>query len=182
MDKLEEHIRKNREDLDMYKPSPGVWNKIRKGVHGKKSQSAIWLSIAAMIIIVIGTAIIFYAKRAGWTSTGKFTAAEERLIDNNPRLKETEIYYNTKLNSLYLEASPMFTANPEIKRELTADMSQLDSICSDIKRDLKDNVANQEVVEALIQNYRIKIRLLEDMLVILKENEENPETNNDHEL
>jgi hypothetical protein len=59
---------------------------------------------------------------------------------------------------------------------------QIDSICSEIKKDLKDNVANQDVIEALIQNYRIKIRLLEDMLELLKENEENPVKSKSHEL
>ena len=80
------------------------------------------------------------------------------------------------------EATPLLTKNPEIKKELNIDLSQLDSICSDLKKDLKDNVSNQEVVEALIQNYRIKIRLLEDMLTILKENENNPEKKKSHEL
>ncbi len=182
MDKLEEHIRKNREYLDSYKPSSGVWKNIRKEVHGKRTNLALWLSVAAMTIAVLGTAIILYPGRAGWPGALNSASVEERLIEKNPGLKETEIYYNTILNSLYLEAAPMLTANPEIKRELTADMLQLDSICSDIKRDLKDNVANQEVVEALIQNYRIRIRLLEDMLVVLKENEEKPETNTDYEL
>jgi len=97
-------------------------------------------------------------------------------------LKETEIYYSTLVNSLYMEATPLLTKNPEIKKELNTDLSQLDSICSDLKKDLKDNVSNQEVVEALIQNYRIKIRLLEDMLTILKENENNPEKKKSHEL
>ena len=100
----------------------------------------------------------------------------------NPQLKETEIYYNNLVNSLYREATPLLTKNPEIKKELNTDLSQLDSICSDLKKDLKDNVSNQEVVEALIQNYRIKIRLLEDMLTILKENENNPEKKKSHEL
>ena len=45
----------------------------------------------------------------------------------------------------------------------------------DIKKDLKNNIANQAVVEALIQNYRIKIRILKDMLETLKANENNPE-------
>ena len=86
------------------------------------------------------------------------------MTQENPQLKETEIYYNNLVNSLYREATPLLTGNPEIKKELTTDISHLDSICIEIKKDLKDNVANQEVVEALIQNYRIKIRLLEDML------------------
>lgn len=100
----------------------------------------------------------------------------------NPQLKETEIYYSNLVNSLYREATPLLTANPEIEKELTIDISQLDSICSEIKKDLKDNVANQEVVDALILNYRIKIRLLEDMLIILKEGEDNQEKNNNYEL
>ena len=31
MDKLEEHIRKNREDLDRYSPSSGVMEKDKQG-------------------------------------------------------------------------------------------------------------------------------------------------------
>ena len=78
------------------------------------------------------------------------------MMKTNSQLKETEIYYNNLANSLYREATPMLTRNPEIEKELSTDISQIDSICSEIKKDLKDNVANQDVIEALIQNYRIK--------------------------
>jgi hypothetical protein len=61
-------------------------------------------------------------------------------------------------------------------------MAQLDSICTDLKKDLKDNIANQEVIEAMIQNYRIKLQLLEDMLKLLKENENKSENTKSHEL
>ena len=104
------------------------------------------------------------------------------MMKGSSQLKETEIYYNNLANSLYREATPMLARNPEIEKELSTDISQIDSICSEIKKDLKDNVANQDVIEALIQNYRLKISLLEDMLKILKENEENPEKSNSHEL
>jgi hypothetical protein len=182
MDKLEEHIRKNREELDRYKPSARMWNRIRKEVKKGKAPVALWLSIAAMTIVVIGTAILFYTRQNIRQGYVDIISGDDNLINTGPRLKETEIYYNNIVTTLYREASPLLTANPDVKQELNADMFQLDSICADIKKDLKDNVANQEVVEALIQNYRIKIRLLEDMLVILKSNEDNAEKNNDHEL
>jgi hypothetical protein len=92
------------------------------------------------------------------------------IMKANPDLKETEIYYNNLVHNLYSEATPLLTGYPDLEKELLSDMSQLDSICTDIKKDLKDNVANQEVIEALINNYRIKIHILEDMLSILKEN------------
>ena len=37
-----------------------------------------------------------------------------------------------------------------------------------MKADLKDNVANQEVIEAIIENYRLRIAILEELLTELK--------------
>lgn len=182
MDKLEEHIRKNREDLDRYSPSSDIWKRIRKSLKKEKSYMKRWLSIAAMIVVILGTAIIFFKPEYRWSDSNRGKNNNEVFSQVNPQLKETEIYYSTLVNSLYREATPLLTKNPEIKKELNTDLSHLDSICSDLKKDLKDNVSNQEVVEALIQNYRIKIRLLEDMLTILKENENNPEKKKSHEL
>ncbi|MEI8226257.1 MAG: hypothetical protein WCG82_10050 [Bacteroidota bacterium] len=182
MDKLEEQIKKNREDLDRYSPSSGVWKRIKRGLNKEKSPIRQWLSIAAMIVFILGTVVVFFSPGKRWSDINRGKNNEAGLTSTNPQMKEIEIYYNNLVNSLYREATPLLTVNPEIEKELNTDISQLDSICSDIKKDLKDNVANQEVVEALIRNYRIKIRLLEDMLIILKENENNPEKNKSYEL
>jgi len=184
MDKLEEFVRKNRDDLDMYSPSEGVWNKINRDIRKERPSINKWFSIAAMVVVILCTGIILISIKYTRSASNNDTKDDARLEQDNPHLKETEIYYNNLVNSLYHEATPLLTGNPEIKKELNADISHLDSICSDIKKDLKDNVANQEVIEALIQNYRIKIRLLEDMLAVLKEkeNENNPEKNKSHEL
>lgn len=182
MDKLEEHIRKNREDLDRHSPSSGTWKKIRREIKKEKFPIRKWLSIAAMFIVIMGTSLVLIKNGVLWSGKKLAKIVDTAETIQNTQLKETEIYYTNLVNSLYTEAKPLLTANPEIQKELVTDFSHLDSICSDIKRDLKDNVANQEVVEALIQNYRIKIQLLEDMLTILKENENNPEKKKTHEL
>lgn len=179
MDKLEEYIRKNREDLDLYSPSPSVWKKIRKGSGNGKVARGQWIAIAAMIVIIFASAAILVNRR-GWQKGSELKDAE--IFSSDPQLKETEIYYTNMINSLYREATPMLTSNPEIKKELNTDIFQLDSISTEIKKDLKDNIANQEVVEALIQNYRLRIRLLEDMLIILKENKNYPEKSKSYEL
>jgi len=103
-------------------------------------------------------------------------------LTSGQQLIEAEAYYTSQINSLYLEAEPLLAANPDLKDELNSDIAQIDSIYIDLRKDLKDNIANQEVVEALIMNYTIKIRILEDMLAILRENENNGEKNNSHEL
>ena len=182
MDRLEEHIRNNRKDLDRHNPSYDVWRRIDKSLGKEKTHLPKWFSIAAMFVLILGSALILYNGRSkifGLRGEKIMEAEEERA---NPQLKETEIYYTNLVNSLYREATPLLVSNPDIKKELNTDISHLDSLCTDIRKDLKDNVANQEVVEALILNYRIKIRLLEDMLVILRENEGKPDNNKSHEL
>ncbi len=173
MDKLEEQIRQNREELDRHTPPAGMWEKIRKELKKGKTISQRWISIAAMIAVILGTAIILFRP------VYRLSAP---LTQNIPQLRETEVYYNNLVHSLYKEAAPLLTNNPDIKKELNYDMSHLDSICADLKNDLKDNISNKEVVEALIQNYRIKIQILEDMVTVLKENQHKPEKKKSHEL
>jgi hypothetical protein len=182
MDNLEEYIMKHREEMDRYKPSPSIRKRIGRILKSRKNSAYRWISVAAMIAVILGSAVLFlkpgtqlFRKSIG--GNGSNTSHQAGL-----QLKETEIYYNSLANSLYIEASPMLAKNPEIKKELTMDLSQIDSICGEIKKDLRDNVANREVVEALIQNYRIKIKILEDMINVLRENEGNTEKRKSHEL
>jgi CHASE3 domain sensor protein len=176
MDNLEQYIKRNRDELDKYDPSPIIWSRILNAVKPVRRSARFWLSAAASITVLIGiSAIIILVGQKRNTTYN---------TDNNiqPALKETEMYYNTLVNSLYHEAKPLLTGQPEIEKELNTDMAQIDSICVDIMKDLKDNVANQEVIEALIQNYRIKIKILEDMLNVLKQNEVEKDKNKSHEL
>ncbi len=182
MDKLEEYIRQNRDDLDRYNPPAGIWRGIRRELRKQKSGIRKWLSIAAMIVVILGTALVFFRPEYRWSDSNKQENRDEQIARLSPQFKETEIYYTTLVNELYKEATPLLTNNPEIKKELNYDLSQLDSIYLELKKDLNDNISNQDVVEALIQNYRIKIRILEDMLTVLKENENNPEKKGNYEL
>lgn len=182
MDKLEELIQKNREDLDRYRPSSRVWRKINHRINNNRLTTRQILSIAAMFIVILATSVVIFRSGLLHTGAAGLKTGVSKGESGNTRLKETEIYYNNLVNQLYREAKPMLTGNPEIQKELSSDISHIDSICVEIKRDLKDNVANQDVVEALIQNYRIKIEILEEMLSVLKENENNPSKEKSHEL
>ena len=165
MDKLEKFINDNREALNAYDPDPAIWERIKKP--GPLSFRQVF-NRAAMIIIIIGISIVI-VMRAGIDGDWP----DQNLSAENPDLKETEIYYNNKVQQLMDDAQPLFTANPDIERELMIDIKHLDSICMEIKEDLKDNISNQEVIGALVMNYRIKIDILEEILEILGEQEKN---------
>ena len=182
MDSLEEHIRKNREELDLHNPSPAIWKRVRKELRHEIGHHHRWLSVAAVFLAIVGTAITFFSLGHSWAGSKIESEIGQAVSPSGGQLKETEIYYRNILTSRYREAAPLLTSHPDIDKELTEDISQLDSIYLDIKKDLRDNVANQEVIEALIQNYRIRIRLLDDMLNMLKEENPKPEISKRHEI
>lgn len=170
MDKLEKHIKSIRESMDIHEPDHSLWNRIEKDLPAGERRLRAFLWKAAAVIIVIG---------AGLTLV--YRSMESFGLKNNPEMRlvrETDIYYNNLIISLYEEAEPMLTSNPDVKSELTDGMNELDSLSMQIRKDLRDRAANREVIEALIHNYRLRIELLEDMLSVMREAEE---TNNQKE-
>lgn len=142
MDRLEEHIRKNREDLDRYEAKPEVWNRVDNTLRKRRIPITIRHLAAASVIILIGISTIFYL-----TGNRQSLASRERnyndiIMKSNPHLQETEMYYNTLIKSLYQQATPLLTRHPEIEKEMITDINQLDSIRASIKDDLKDNISN----------------------------------------
>ena len=182
MDNLEEYIRKNREGLDRLQPSPANWRKISRALHGGRIYLSRWIAIAAMVAIILGSTVILMIPYIRSDSNRTSAGGETGMATVSTQLRETEMYYNNLANSLYREATPMLSKYPEIEKELFSDISFIDSLCGEIRKDLKDNVANQDVIEALVQNYRIKIKILEDMLAVLKENEDTLKKDDYNEL
>lgn len=174
MDNLERYIKENRERMDIHDPDPALWGKIEEGLGRRRIITPAFLWRAAVILLIAGAGLTMLM--GPLSKTGGRNNAAMNII------RETEHYYNSMIKSLYAEAEPMLTANPEVRTELTTGMNELDSICLNIMEDLKDNVATEEVVEALICNYRLRIDLLEDMLRIMKEEEPENEKTEGYEL
>jgi hypothetical protein len=174
MDELERHIINGREKMDFLNPSPGLWKKIEAGLPGRERHLRSYLWRAAVAVIIAG---------AGMAAVIGIIRSNEKLIDPQvAAVGETYYYYDNRIKSLYEEAAPLLTANPEIKTELNVGMDELDSLSAEIIKDLRDNIASSEVIEALIGNYRLRIELLEDMLQLMKENEQEPKKITGNEL
>jgi hypothetical protein len=174
MDEFEKHIKNDREGMDIHDPDPGLWSRIEAELPRRERHIGSYLWKAAVILIVAGaglTLILRTINAPGRNGDPQITA-----------VRETYVYYNSQISLLYAEAGPLLTANPDISLELDKSMGELDSLSAEIRKDLNDNIANEEVVEALIRNYRLRIQLLEDMLVLMKEKETENKKNSDHEL
>jgi hypothetical protein len=129
---------------------------------------------AAAVILIFLTGFLFQEIRYNAINSQdnqQIAKSDEVVI---PELKETEAYFAHKVSEMMNEIQVYSVNDPSIMEDVKSDITELDSVYVNLKQDLKENIANDEVVEAMIQNYRIKIRILEDLLNELKEiNDEN---------
>lgn len=176
MDKLEKFILENRKMLDRHEPDPEIWGKLSSRVHGKRRNLIKYLSRAAAILLIVCSSVIAFMYFGSQSANRNKGFSENR--PGPPELREAEIYYTSRASNLLEEAQVLLSENPILEEELLTDISRLDSLCLKIRKDLKDNVSNQDVIEALILNYRIKVDILEEMLILLIEQEDN--TNEDN--
>ncbi len=176
-DKLEKFIRANSSEFDFQEPAPELWKGIETTISPKKVIPwKYYVSRAAVVILLIGASMV--AQRA-WMNRGM--SKPEKVADfevDIPELREAEMYYSGMINAKLEEVKPMLSNYPTLEEELNTDLSELDSIYSGLKSDLKDNIANHEVIEAMIQNYRLRISILEDMLNFLVSQNEDSSINN----
>ena len=101
-----------------------------------------------------------------------------RLVEEIPELQEASMYYTSLLDEKIRQIEPLIREHPELGETLQQDLSELDSIYDELQNDLRDNIANDEVVEAMIQNYVLKIQILEDLLEYMEETSKNNEDEN----
>jgi hypothetical protein len=176
-DRLEEYIRQNRLEFETEIPPEQTWKKIRVDITRNSNANPLglkfYLSRAAIILVIFASGFIlsrvFYSIEPG--KTNQISRQEKEI--KIPELEEAEAYYSNLVNNKLREVSPMLMKHPEIKKDIHADFSELDSIYAELKTDLNDNIANQEVIEAMIQNYRLKLEILEDILAHFKSLENN---------
>ncbi len=169
-DRLEKFIQDNREEFDLQVPEPRLWNGIEKNIRKtKKIRFTYYLSRAAVVVLIAGITFLvqnIVMNNDLFKPKEKNITSEEVII---PELMEAEMYYSGMVDEKLEELKPGLKKYPTIEKELERDLSELDSVYQGLKDDLKDDVANQEVIEAMIQNYRLRVSILEDMLEFLNE-------------
>ncbi|PLX14456.1 MAG: hypothetical protein C0594_00045 [Marinilabiliales bacterium] len=185
-DKLEDFVHNKREEFDSYEPSPDVWDRIISDNKQKNGKRRSWFSIgwkvAAGIAIFIAS-YFYHDYMSNKTNSSTQIANNDHKVSIQdiliPEVAEAEAYYGSLVNDKMVELKQFSNIYPEIEHDVMSDLSELDSVCIDLKEDLKDNIDNEEIINAMIQNYRLKLQVLED---ILDQLEKSDKTNNNENL
>jgi hypothetical protein len=175
-DKLKQRVEESRQEWDLHESNfEGLWGNIetqldkREGKQSKVHDGKFWLKIAASMLLTLG------ASWAAMSSMNFYDKSQQvySLGDISSELAETEYYYASQIDE---KLQLIHDSDSEIDKLVMEDMSLLDSAYFELQQDLKDNADSEEVINAMIQNYRIKLQVLEKVLEEIRIKEQTEES------
>jgi hypothetical protein len=185
-DKLEQFITKQKEDFDDLVPDAGLWTKIEADV--KPPRQILWRSIMwkAAAVVLIFTASYFFHDFVNINPANNKIArqSDNTNMEEVQTFIEAEVYYTSMIGNKRKEVFHLAGENRTIGRELDVEFEELDQVLNELKGDLSDNASNEEVLEAMIQNFRLKLLILDEILLQLKASNKtlDDDNNNKYEI
>lgn len=173
-DKLEQFILDNRDEFDTLEPSERLWNGIV--METKKPKRTIittkqfgWVArIAAAVLIFVGSYYFHdYRSQQQLLSQDNSSSNEGSQLYNT--LLEAEYYYTAQIGVETEKLYQLTVGNSIVREEIQNELKELDKEFRILKEDLKDNADNEDIIAAMIQNYRLKLSILQDMMFQLQE-------------
>lgn len=162
MDNFEKHIRENAAQFNEHKADRAkLWANISAELHQPEPKVIpIWkrpmLRIAASIVLLLGIAgFIGLSILRGGTTETQYVSKElleidmhykglvsyqVQLVQNNPNLSEMD------------------------KAEFLSFMDDLDAEYETLREEMRNNLDNERVLEAIVANYKKRIELIENLL------------------
>lgn len=148
-DNLKEHVDKNPEEFEIYPfDSAKGWEEIAGKFSTEKKRKNYWpLGVAASLAIIFISSVLVLSNSGA-------------VINE---VAEMEGFYQEAINQK-IELVKNQLADDQILSEL----EEMDKAFIELKTDLNENVDNEEVVMAMMENYRLKLKILEEILTELE--------------
>jgi hypothetical protein len=186
MDKLKNFIDENRQAFEEFNAPEELWagisqqlgqikeekyfplfirtnqkkSKINHEKQGNKTVKMYSFS-RPVLIKVAASVLILLAVGITWVSY------KIDSLEGKPALSKAEAYYEQIFHAKLAELK-QYENDDLFDRDLLVDIQELEQIYEELKNDLKEDANNEQVVEAMIRNYSVRIELLEKMLNEIK--------------
>lgn len=159
--KLEEFVNKNRESFEE-EVSADLWLKLEKQLP-KKPKRTIWvnskiLRIAAGVIICL-TVGFWFGK---YSKNEVFASKQDKLINSEPTL----VSYTEAVTEKQKNLEDLIEKNPELQKAFLNDLSDLQKNFEYLKSQLPHNPNHDQLFEAMVQNLKWQIDLLNQQTAI----------------
>ncbi|MFT4736174.1 MAG: hypothetical protein ACI8QD_001684 [Cyclobacteriaceae bacterium] len=163
-DKLRKYVLANKEALEVYPfDVDSGWKQLSGELQSSasgKDHVMLWRSIAASLLLLLSVSI------------GIIINQNMRQSSYPMELVEAQYFYQHQIDGMMSQVSTLADYQFVVQ-----DLSKLDEAFEELKADLKEDVHNEEVVTAMIDNYRLKLSLLEHVLKELDKQEDEEVSN-----
>jgi hypothetical protein len=177
MDELEKQIRENKFLFDEHRADKSkIWKSIEANLDSMEPKVIpLWRSpkfrVAAGIAIVVGLFFMF-----------NFLNVEKREYsvknsETNQELQDVDVYYSNLVAYQVQLLQNSSKLSSEEKKEFLLFMDELDIEYDELKLELKKNINNEFILEAIIKNYKKRIELIENLLHQINESKKTPNEN-----
>ena len=164
---LEEKIRKNREQDDAHEPAEGhaarFAEKLDENFHQGNTKKSVLFIVAryaagVLIIAAVATVLLFQ-----YSDNSSVANAE----NSNDELSKMMAYYDMladkKLNEINTCTESDQEAN-KVNEMANKQLQALDEDANELKARLKDDASDERVYSALVNNYRTRIKILDNII------------------
>lgn len=162
MDNFEKHIRRNAAQFDGERADKAkMWAKIAAELNKEEPKVIpLWrrplFRIAASVLLLVGFASFFGLVWLGNGTDNAQYAYEE--------LMEIDMYYKDLVSYQVQLVKNNPSLSEENKAEFLSFMDELDAEYDVLKKEMQKNLDNEQVLEAIVGNYKKRIELIENLL------------------
>ena len=174
-DKLKNFINENKEEFDIIEPSGELWGRIEGEISDDKPlfQLKPFLRIAATVVMILGASWIGFFLG---TNQDEFSSKKKPAIENlheyafegmSDELMEVERYYVSEVS---IRESKLENSN--VDEELLNEVKLLKEEFEELKKEMGQSIDPMKVIEAMIENYQLRLEILQDILDEIEKEEE----------
>ena len=179
-DKLNDFIQNNIDEFDDKMPSPFVWDKIkeeREQSHlssGKTKTfvlSTVWYKVAAAILLMSNTYFAYLLTNKDSVEVAEIHIEQEQIDVQPTRLSplyveftKVELVYQSQVSNKMRRLRTYQNKFPEVNQEVEAELKELSRDFNQLKAELDNEVMDEIIIQAMVENYQIRLQILEDIL------------------
>lgn len=195
-DSFEDFVNNNRDDLDGDSPSIGHLDRMKAKLEENASAPPstpkvvsfevrkLWWTAAAAAAIAV---IVFSAWPSNETeapvlaehSAIETPVAAVALSDVSPEMAEVEDYFIQSVSTRVQAVDQYGKSTESFVKGCLDRLSALENDYNELKKDLSANHKDQRVINAMIQNYRIRLQVLDQLLQQLELNQQRKQEKNE---
>lgn len=169
MEKLTQFIQQNLSSFNSDEPPDGHFERFRQKLEMRKKGRRVNLPLVAAAaavacIVITGTLGVLY-HNPSILQFNQYGVSQAIATD----LLEVETYYSAIVEAKYREVSNLSReANPALEQEAKRLLADLQLGYQTLKEDLLHSPKQDRIIDAIVQNYKVQIEVLEKLCCSLK--------------